>query len=86
MFVLYQLYLQGRPISYEDHTRANEFLQKVNPLRELAENFAPTVDDEDVPGDADNLQRFQLIAKRVRKQSAILNDYAMQTLMHKERR
>ena len=63
VFVLYQLYLQGHPISYQDHTRANEFLKKVNPLRELAENFDPTLDDEDVPGDADDLQRFQLIAQ-----------------------
>ena len=63
VFVLYQLYLQGHPISYQDHTRVNEFLQKVNPLEELAENFDPTLDDEDVPGDTDDLQRFQLIAQ-----------------------
>lgn len=62
-FVLYQLYLQGRPISYQDHTRVNEFLKRVNPLGELAEKFDPTLDDEDVPGDTDDLQRFQLIAQ-----------------------
>lgn len=61
--MLYQLYLQNRPISYEDHTRANEFLKKVNPLKELAENFDPTIDDEDVPGDTYDQQRFQLIAQ-----------------------
>lgn len=62
-FVLYQLYLQGHPISYQDHTRVNEFLKTVNPLGELAEKFDPTLDDEDVPGDTDDLQRFQLIAQ-----------------------
>lgn len=62
-FVLYELYLQGRPVSYEDHTRINEFLQKVNPLSELAEKFDPTIDDDDVPGDADDQQRFQLIVQ-----------------------
>lgn len=42
---------------------SNEFLRTVNPLGELAEKFAPTVDDEDVPSDTDDLQRFQLIAQ-----------------------
>lgn len=62
-FVLYELYLQGRPVSYEDHTRANEFLQQVNVLEEVAQKFDPTVDDEDLLGDADDFQRFQLIAQ-----------------------
>jgi Family of unknown function (DUF5995) len=61
-FVLYELYKQGHPVSYEDHTRVNEFLQTVNFLGELAQKFDPTIDDEDVPGDADDIQRFQLIA------------------------
>lgn len=61
-FVLYELYKQGYPVSYEDHTRVNEFLQTVNFLEELAQKFDPTIDDEDVPSDADDLQRFQLIA------------------------
>lgn len=61
-FVLYKLYKQGHPVSYEDHNRINEFLQKVNFLGELAQKFDPTIDDEDVPGEADDLQRFQLIA------------------------
>lgn len=61
-FVLYELYKQGHPVSYEDHTRVNEFLQRVSFLGELAQKFDPTIDDEDVPGDSDDLQRFQLIA------------------------
>lgn len=62
-FVLYELYLQGRPVSYEDHTRVNQFLQQVNPLSELAEKFDPTIDDQDVPGEADDQQRFQTIVQ-----------------------
>lgn len=62
-FVLYELYLQGRPVSYEDHTRVNDFLQQVNPLKELAENFDLTIDDQDVPGDEDNRQRFETIVQ-----------------------
>lgn len=62
-FVLYELYLQGRLVSYEDHNRINEFLQNVNFLKELAQKFEPTIDDEDVPGKEDDLQRFQLIAQ-----------------------
>ncbi len=61
-FVLYELYKQGHPVSYEDHNRVNEFLQTVNFLGELAEKFDPTIDDEDVPGEEDDIQRFQLIA------------------------
>lgn len=61
-FVLDDLYKQGHPVSYEDHTRVNEFLQKVNVLGELAQKFDPTIDDEDKPGDTDDRQRFQLIA------------------------
>lgn len=60
-FVLYELYLQGHPVSYEDHTRVNQFLQKVNPLDELAQKFDPTIDDQDVPGEEDDRQRFQAI-------------------------
>ena len=62
-FVLYELYLQGHPVSYEDHTRTNEFLKQVNPLQELAEKFDPTIDDQDVPGDEDDVQRFQTIVQ-----------------------
>jgi Family of unknown function (DUF5995) len=61
-FVLYDLYKQGHPVNYENHTRVNEFLQTVNFLEELAQKFDPTIDDEDVPGDSDDIQRFQLIA------------------------
>ena len=61
-FVLYELYKRGDPVSYEDHNRVNEFLRKVNFLEELAQKFDPTIDDEDVPGEEDDIQRFQLIA------------------------
>ena len=61
-FVLYELYKRGNPVSYEDHNRANEFLQKVNFLGELAQKFDPNIDDDDVPGEEDDIQRFQLIA------------------------
>lgn len=60
-FVLYELYLQGKPVSYEDHTRVNQFLQQVNILDEVARKFDPSVDDIDLPGEEDNLQRFQII-------------------------
>jgi hypothetical protein len=62
-FVLYELYLQGRPVSYEDHTRVNQFLQQVNPLKEIAEKFDPTIDDQDVPGEEDDRQRFETIVQ-----------------------
>jgi len=35
----------------------------VNVLEELARKFDPTIDDEDVPGEEDDQQRFQLIAQ-----------------------
>ena len=56
-FVLYELYLQGHPVSYEDHTRVNKFLQQVNISPEIARKFDPTVDN------ADNSQQFQLITQ-----------------------
>lgn len=62
-FVLYELYLKGHPVSYEDRNRVNNFLQKVNPLKELAAKFDPTIDDQDVPGDEDDRQRFQTIVE-----------------------
>lgn len=55
--------MQGHPVSYEDHTRTNEFLKQVNPLQELAEKFDPTIDDQDLPGDEDDMQRFQTIVQ-----------------------
>ena len=48
-------------MSYEDHTRVNDFLQQVNPLKELTEKFDPTIDDQDVPGDEDDRARFETI-------------------------
>ena len=35
----------------------------MNPLRELAEKFDPTIDDQDVSGEADDQQRFQTIVQ-----------------------
>ena len=85
-FVLYELYLQGHPVSYEDHTRTNEFLKQVNPLQELAEKLDPTIDDLDIPGDEDDVQRFQTIVPRVRAHTATLNDSEMQLMMHSVRK
>lgn len=62
-FVLYELYLQGHPISYEDSNRVNEALRKLVILPELAEKFDPTIDDQDVPGDEDDMQRFQTVVQ-----------------------
>lgn len=44
-FVFYELYLQGHPVSYKDHTRANKFLQKVNAVVDLTQRFDPTIDN-----------------------------------------
>lgn len=62
-FVLYELYQQGNPVSYEDDTRINQFLQGVNVLDELALKLDPTIDDVDLPGEEDDLQRFQVIVQ-----------------------
>ncbi|MDV2993210.1 MAG: hypothetical protein N4J56_002864 [Chroococcidiopsis sp. SAG 2025] len=62
-FVLYELYLKGRPVSYEDHTRVNQFLQQADSLPEVAEKFDPTIDDQDVPGDEDDRQRFETLVQ-----------------------
>ncbi|WP_322506097.1 hypothetical protein [Chroococcidiopsis cubana] len=56
-FLLPRVIKQG----YEDHTRVNDFLQQVNPLKELTGKFDPTIDDQDVPGDEDDRQRFKTI-------------------------
>lgn len=85
-FMLYDLYLQGHPVSYEDHNRGNEFLKQVNPLKELGEKFDPTIDDRDVPGDADDEQRFQTVVPRARVHIAILNGSEMQLMMLSDRK
>ena len=41
-FVLYDLYVQGHPVSHEDHTLVNEFLAQVDVAGELAARFDPT--------------------------------------------
>src|SRR5262245_7679243 len=38
-FVLYDLYAQGHPVTYEDHTLVNEFLAQVDAAPELIERF-----------------------------------------------
>jgi hypothetical protein len=55
--------LQGHPVSYEDHTRGNEFLKKVDVLGELVQKFDPTIDDQDLPGEEDDRQRFQALVQ-----------------------
>jgi hypothetical protein len=70
-FVLYELYTQGTPVSYSDHTRANQFLQQVDVTEELVQKFDPTLDDTDLPGEEDDQQSFQLIAQW--REGAFLN-------------
>jgi hypothetical protein len=41
-FVLYDLFTQGHPVSYEDHTLVNEFLAQVDVAPELIDRFDPT--------------------------------------------
>jgi hypothetical protein len=40
--VLYDLYAQGHPVSYEDHTLVNEFLAQVDVAPEIIARFDPT--------------------------------------------
>jgi hypothetical protein len=61
-FVLYELDQKGTPISKADHDLFNEILLQVDVLGELAQKFDPTIDDDDLPGTADDLERFQVIA------------------------
>lgn len=41
-FVLYELYTEGHPVSYEDHTLVNEFLAQVDVAPEIIARFDPT--------------------------------------------
>lgn len=41
-FVLYDLYTQGHPVSYQDHTLVNEFLAQVDVAPEIIARFDPT--------------------------------------------
>ena len=41
-FVLYDLFTQGHPVSYEDHTLVNEFLAQVDVAPEIIARFDPT--------------------------------------------
>jgi len=41
-FVLYDLFTQGHPVSYEDHTLVNEFLAQVDVAPEIIDRFDPT--------------------------------------------
>jgi Family of unknown function (DUF5995) len=46
-----------------DHDRVNEFLNRVTDdlYAEIARRFDPTIDDGDLPGEADNFAEFQII-------------------------
>ena len=46
---LYDLHGQGHPISAEDHTRSNDFLEQVDVSAEIAQRFDPTFDDNADP-------------------------------------
>jgi hypothetical protein len=48
-FTLYDLSVQGHPISAEDHTRVNAFLAQVDVSAEIARRFDPTFDDNADP-------------------------------------
>ncbi len=61
-FVLDELDQKGSPISQADHNLFNEILLQVNVLGELAQQFDPTIDDNDLPGTSDNLESFQVVA------------------------
>ncbi|WP_414620026.1 DUF5995 family protein [Calothrix sp. CCY 0018] len=61
-FVLYELDQKGTPISLTDHNLFNEVLLQVDVLGELAQKFDPTIDDDDLPGTSDDLERFQVVA------------------------
>ena len=54
-FVLYELEQQGRPVSYEDHVRINQFLQQVDVFDELA-LLDPTIDDLGLPPAEESFQ------------------------------
>jgi len=41
-FVLYDLYVQGHPVSHADHTLVNDFLAQVDVAAELAARFDPS--------------------------------------------
>jgi hypothetical protein len=41
-FVLYDLHVQGHPVSHEDHTLVNEFLAEVDVAPEIIARFDPT--------------------------------------------
>ncbi len=41
-FTLYELHLQGNPVSYEDHTLVNKFLAQVDSAEEIIRDFDPT--------------------------------------------
>jgi hypothetical protein len=48
-FTLFDIYQQGRPVSYEDHTLVNNFLAQVMVDAEIAMRFDPTFDDNSDP-------------------------------------
>lgn len=60
--MLYELSQRGTLVSYDDHNRFNQVLNSFNVLPELAQKYDPTIDDADIPGTEDDLQRFQVVA------------------------
>ena len=44
-FVLYELFLNGHPVSHDDHTLVNNFLAQVDATAEVVGRFDPTFDD-----------------------------------------
>lgn len=61
-FVLYELDQKGTPISKADHDLFNQVLLQVDVLGELAQKFDSTIDDNDLPGTSDDLERFEVVA------------------------
>jgi hypothetical protein len=47
-FTLYDLYTQGKPVSYSDHNKVNNFLAQVDVSDEIRDRFDPTFDSLDI--------------------------------------
>ena len=47
-FTLYDLYAQGKPVSYSDHLKVNDFLAQVDVADEIRDRFDPTFDQLDI--------------------------------------
>ena len=47
-FTLYDLYVQGKPVSYADHLKVNDFLAQVDVTDEIRDRFDPSYDQLDL--------------------------------------